>query len=65
VRAVDWLVIEEITQIDIGLWSDLATLSLTDRLHSLVLGDFKQFQAVMNTLCGCEIAARLKKSDML
>jgi hypothetical protein len=62
---VDWLVIEELTQIDVGLWADLAVLSLTGRLNFLLLGDFKQFQAVTNTWCGCEIAASLKNSDML
>jgi len=63
-RGVGWLVIEELTQIDIGLWADLATLSQTG-LRFLILGDFKQFQAVMNTWCGCEILASLKQSDKL
>ena len=46
------------------MWADLATLSQTG-LKFIVLGDFKQFQAVVNTWCGCEILASLKQSDML
>ena len=63
-RNVDWLVLEELTQIDISIWSDLATLSLTG-LKILILGDFKQFNAAVNTWCGCDIVASLKESDML
>jgi hypothetical protein len=61
-RNVDWLVIEELTQIDIGLWADLATLSQTG-LKFRILGDFKQFEAVVNTWCGCPILASLKDSE--
>ena len=44
--SLDWLVVEEVTQLDVGLWADIAELSTNRRVRFLLLGDFRQLPAV-------------------
>ena len=39
---IDWLVAEEITQLDTGLWNDIACVSMNRNINFLLLGDFVQ-----------------------
>ena len=39
---IDWLVAEEITQLDTGLWNDIACVSMNRKIKFLLLGDFRQ-----------------------
>ena len=43
-QKLDWLVVEEITQLDMALWADLACVGLND-VKFLLLGDFRQLPA--------------------
>ena len=47
---IDWLVAEEITQLDTGLWNDIACVSMNRKIKFLLLGDFRQFPAIMDNL---------------
>ena len=49
VRGVDWLVVEEITQLDMALWADLACVGLNADVKFLLLGDFRQLPAVLDS----------------
>ena len=39
-QQLDWLVVEEITQLDMALWADLACVGLNADVKFLLLGDF-------------------------
>ena len=41
-QKLDWLVVEEITQLDMALWADLACVGLNADVKFLLLGDFRQ-----------------------
>ena len=53
---LDWLVIEEVTQLDAGLWAGIACVSMDRSVRFLLMGDFKQLPAVLDSL---------KDSDLL
>ena len=40
-QKLDWLVVEEITQLDMALWADLACVGLNADVKFLLLGDFR------------------------
>ena len=40
-QKLDWLVVEEITQLDMALWADLACVGLNRDVKFLLLGDFR------------------------
>ena len=42
VQKLDWLVVEEITQLDMALWADLACVGLNPDVKFLLFGDFRQ-----------------------
>ena len=46
-QKLDWLVVEEITQLDMALWADLACVGLNADVKFLLLGDFRQLPAVL------------------
>ena len=46
-QKLDWLVVEEITQLDMALWADLACVGLNADVKFLLLGDFRQLLAVL------------------
>ena len=59
------LVIDEITQIEIQLWNDLAKCLLKG-IQIILSGDFKQFQAICEHWCACPVKeGSLENSDML
>ncbi|CAE7558183.1 unnamed protein product [Symbiodinium natans] len=62
---VDWLVVEEITMLDTGLWSDIACLSMNRQVNFLLLGDFRQFPAVMDNFAGAQVIRELKTCQLL
>ena len=43
-QKLDWLVVEEITQLDMALWADLACVGLNADVKFLLLGDFRQLR---------------------
>ena len=51
-RKLDWLVVEEITQLDMALWADLACVGLNADVKFLLLGDFRQLPAVLDSWAG-------------
>jgi hypothetical protein len=55
------LVIDEITQIEIQLWNDIAKAALKD-IQFILSGDFRQFQAIAENI-GVELLSKkeLKK----
>ena len=48
-QKLDWLVVEEITQLDMALWADLACVGLNADVKFLLLGDFRQLPAVLDS----------------
>ena len=59
------LVIDEITQIEIQLWNDIAKAALKN-IQFILSGDFRQFQAIAEHWCGTSVKeGALKNSDML
>ena len=59
------LVIDEITQIEIQLWNDIAKAALKN-IQFILSGDFKQFSAIAEHWCGTSVKeGALKNSDML
>ena len=60
-----WLVIEELTQLDTPLWADIACLSLNKKIRFLLLGDFRQLPAVLDSFAGAEVCKELKDSQLL
>ena len=62
---LDWLVIEEVTQIDSGLWADVACVALDRGVRFLLLGDFRQLPAVLDSFGGCRVERPLRDCDLL
>ena len=60
-----WLVIEELTQLDTPLWADIACLSMNTSMRFLLLGDFRQLPAVLDSFAGAEVCRELKDSQLL
>ena len=60
-----WLVIEELTQLDTPLWADIACLSMNTSMRFLLLGDFRQLPAVLDSFAGAEVCRELKNSQLL
>ena len=60
-HAIDWLAIKEISQLDAGLWADVACMSLNDEARYLLLGDFRQLPAVLDSFAGAPV--KLRDSD--
>ena len=48
-QKLDWLVVEEITQLDMALWADLGCVGLNTDVKFLLLGDFRQLPAVLDS----------------
>ena len=64
VQKLDWLVVEEITQLDMALW-DLACVGLNADVKFLLLGDFRQLPAVLDSWAGRPISAPLEHSQLI
>ena len=62
---IDWLVAEEITQLDTGLWNDIACISMNRKIKFLLLGDFRQFPAIMDNFAGTPVQRELKHCQLL
>ena len=62
--SLDWLVVEEVTQLDVGLWADIAELSTNRRVRFLLLGDFRQLPAVQDAFGGAPVLRTLKESGV-
>ncbi|CAE7029901.1 unnamed protein product [Symbiodinium natans] len=62
---IDWLVVEEITQLDTGLWNDIACVSMNRKVKFLLLGDFRQFPTVMDNFAGTPVQRELKHCQLL
>ena len=60
-----WLVIEELTQLDTPLWADIACLCMNKKIRFLLLGDFRQLPAVLDSFAGAEVCRELKDSQLL
>ena len=60
-----WLVIEEVTQMDTGLWADVACVALDRGVQFLLMGDFRQLPAVLDSFAGARVERPLKDSDLL
>ena len=63
-QKLDWLAVEEITQLDMALWADLACVGLND-VKFLLLGDFRQLPAVLDSWAGRPISAPLGHSQLV
>ena len=63
--SLDWLVVEEVTQLDVGLWADIAELSMNRDVRFLLLGDFRQLPAVQDAFGGAPVLRSLKESQLL
>ena len=62
----DLLVIEEITQIEVQIWSDICKFALAEGVALILCGDFSQFPAVCQHYAGCPVADdALERSDMV
>ena len=64
-QKLDWLVVEEITQLDTALWADLACVGLNADVKFLLLGDFRQLPAVLDSWAGRPISAPLEHSQLI
>ena len=64
-QKLDWLVVEEITQLDMALWADLACVGLNADVKFLLLGDFRQLPAVLEFLAGRPISAPLEHGQLI
>ena len=62
--SLDWLVVEEVTQLDVGLWADIAELSTNRDVRFLLLGDFRQLPAVQDAFGGAPVLRSLKESQL-
>ena len=62
---IDWLVAEEITQLHTGLWNDIACVSMNRKIKFLLLGDFRQFPAIMDNFAGTPVQRELKHCQLL
>ena len=57
--------VEEITQLDMALWADLACVGLNADVKFLLLGDFRQLPAVLDSWAGRPISAPLEHSQLI
>ena len=57
--------IEEVTQINTGLWADVACVALDRGVRFLLMGDFRQLPAVLDSFAGARVERPLKDSDLL
>ena len=57
--------VEEITQLDMALWADLAYVGLNADVKFLLLGDFRQLPAVLDSWAGRPISAPLEHSQLV
>ena len=64
-QKLDWLAVEEITQLDMALWADLACVGLNADVKFLLLGDFRQLPAVLDSWAGRPISAPLEHSQLI
>ena len=64
-QKLDWLVVEEITQLDMALWADLACVGLNADVKFLLLRDFRQLPAVLDSWAGRPISAPLEHSQLI
>ena len=64
-QKLDWLVVEEITQLDMALWADLACVGLNANVKFLLLEDFRQLPAVLDSWAGRPISAPLEHSQLI
>ena len=64
-KKLDWLVVEEITQLDMALWADLACVGLNPDVKFLLLGDFRQLPALLDSWAGQPISAPLEHSQLV
>ena len=64
-QKLDWLAVEEITQLDMALWADLACVGLNADVKFLLLGDFRQLPAVLDSWAGRPISAPLEHSQLV
>ena len=60
-QKLDWLVVEEI----MALWADLACVGLNADVKFLLLGDFRQLPAVLDSWAGRPISAPLEHSQLI
>ena len=65
VRLIDWLAVEEITQLDTVLWNDIARLALNTRIRFILLGDFRQLPAVLDSFAGAEVQRELQHAQLI
>ena len=59
------MVIEELTQLDTPFVADIACLSMNKKIRFLLLGDFRQLPAVLDSFAGAEVCKELKHSQLL
>ena len=59
------LPVEEVTQMDTGLWADVACVALDRGVRFLLMGDFRQLPAVLDSFAGTRVERPLKDSDLL
>ena len=64
-QKLDWLVVEEITQLDMALWADLACVGLNADVKFLLLGNFRQLPAVLDSWAGRPISVPLEHSQLI
>ncbi|MCR9130903.1 MAG: hypothetical protein NXI12_15465 [Alphaproteobacteria bacterium] len=65
VQRLDWLLVEEVTQFDMGLWADIARVSLNHDVRFLLVGDFRQLPAVLDTWAGTPVNKPLRHSQLM
>ena len=64
VQRLDWLLVEEVTQFDMGLWADIARVSLNHDVRFLLVGDFRQLP-VLDTWAGTFVNKPLRHSQLM
>ena len=50
---------------DAGLWADVACVALDRGVRFLLMGDFRQLPAVLDSFAGARVERPLKDSDLL
>ena len=51
--------------LDTGLWNDIACVSMNRKIKFLLLGDFRQFPAIMDNFAGTPVQRELKRCQLL